>query len=959
MFSLIGFFDPGFLPMETHIAPGINYYPLADGIAGFRDGLDGAAFYRPSSIVVFPTCDSTELIDACLDYIDTRPDIFVVPSDELRLSRVFNRLDRWWITFAQFHAGVPVEDGRVDFRIFGSGNMAFCGSNIISSFESARPTIDPAFAAHSACEAYGIEGETMRAALVYWPDYEKSTPVGALAWRVDIFEAPEKQWRCYISAKDGGQLFRYSLVNFYDVCGTASIEFLPKFYDDPIDTAIFQFGRMSIGSVTGEDTDAFGDYRISTYLTSNQPLRARLRGDWVIVYDTEGVDGLFEYWIRPPSEHDFVFSTEFADTDEVNLYYHTNYIHEYYEVLDPHMSALDYPVPARAGISSMPENAYWDGYGTNYGSGGSSMHNFALFANIIYHEYTHGITGWIYEGTYFPYSGQSGAINEAFSDYFAATNCDDPRIGYKTPTYGMIMFRSMNNNFRMHDDWTGEVHADGRIFGGALWDLRQSIVTSTADTIIHFTRYATPNTFDAFVPEALFTDDDDDIITNGSPNCVAIFNSFDKHGIGPGKFPQLDFSYEFEEIGDGDGFYESGESLVIVPKVIANGDFPWPDILSLEGAILFDGGISAHLSDTTVEFATTIAAGDTSIGTPITIDILLDGEAFNSQLIISFEAMNVESEIADTLEFVIGFPEILIIDDSPDLTGKNIKYYAAAIESFGGTYHAHRTMDGPLPECIDDFRLMIWFTGDDTAGVSICEDDTVVMASYLDSGGDMLLTGQNMTQQFSSAFLEDRFGAVHKGISGTIVVETMTDGGVFFGQSDIYLFGTDGANNQRKPTTISPIHGEAIARYSTGDTCAVVHRNGISSTALFGFGLEGVGGNTSSLQLPEMMALLCDWFGLTVNGIDNAEKPVDLEIISISPNPFNASCEIFMPKWASTLEIFDIGGRSVRSFDLNLSRSRILWDGRDLDGRDLPSGMFLVRCIGLDKTAYGKALLLR
>ena len=337
-----------------------------------------------------------------------------------------------------------------------------------------------------------------------------------------------------------------------------------------------------------------------------------------------------------------------------------------------------------------------------------------------------------------------------------------------------------------------------------------------------------------------------------------------------------------------------------------------------------------------------------------------DAEAFNSRLIISYKAMNVESEIADTLEFIIGFPEILIVDDSPDLNGKNIKYYAAAIESFGGTYHAHRTMDGPLPECIDDFRLMIWFTGDDTAGVSISEDDTAAIASYLDSGGDMILTGQNMTQQFSSTFLEEHFSAVHKGISGTIVVETIPDGGVFPYPADIYLFGPDGANNQRKPTTLSPIHGEAIARYSTGDTCAIVHRNGISSTALFGFGLEGVGGNASSLQLPEMMTLLCEWFGLTVYGIDKTGKPDALEIISISPNPFNASCEIFTPKWASTLEIFDLAGRSVRSFDLNLNGSRVIWDGRDSGGHDLPSGMFLVRGVGLmDRATYGKALLIR
>jgi thermolysin len=60
-----------------------------------------------------------------------------------------------------------------------------------------------------------------------------------------------------------------------------------------------------------------------------------------------------------------------------------------------------------------PDNAFWDGTCTNYGSGSSGRH--WASADVVGHEYTHGVTefsaGLIYEN-------QSGGSNESFSDIF-------------------------------------------------------------------------------------------------------------------------------------------------------------------------------------------------------------------------------------------------------------------------------------------------------------------------------------------------------------------------------------------------------------------------------------------------------------------------------------------------------------------------------------------------------------
>ncbi len=953
-----GLIAPDFLPNDPVEERETRYFQTETGTFVFREGINSVAAFYPRETIQLDSQDSSAITRACLDYIDSRPDIFVIGSDEILPITVANRLNRWWVTFAQFHDGILVEDGRIDFRVFESGAMAFCGANVFNNFESALPSISPEGAIETIENEYDIFGSITACDLVYWPDYSAGDAIARLAWRIDINQSPERQFRFYISAKDGKPFFHYSLVNFYDVVGSADINYLPKFYDDPIATGPYQFGNISLGFTTGVNSNASGEFSVSSYMTSSLPLRARLNGLWAEVVDVEGENGLYEYWLRPPAEHSFLFSTAFADSDEVNLYYHTTYIHEYYERLDPPMTALDYPVPARAGIASTPENAFWDGYGTNYGSGGSSMRNFALFANIIYHEYTHGVTGWFYEGVYFPYSGQSGAMNEGFSDYFACTNLNDARVGFKTPIYGLSMFRTMENNLKMPDDWSGEVHADGRIFGGALWSLRRFAGVSRADTIIHFTRYAKPNTFDGFVPEALFTDDDDDDLSNGTPNCVSIFNAFAKHGIGPGTFPQLDITYEIIERGDDDGFYEFGDTLIIVPKVFADGAFAWPDLVNLRGNLSIGEETGVRALDVTTAFTPTIHPGDSAFGDPFLLEITTEGESYFTDFVISYSALNITSEIADTHRFLIGFPQVLIVDDGPEVYERNLKYYLAAFDELGVTYFAHRNIDGPISVNSEEFDLVLWFTGDDTAGVAIGEGDIALMRSLLEGGGRLLLTGQNMTWQIDSSFLDEHFGAVHKSNNGGLALSGIGDNPILSDFENIYIFGSLGANNQRKLTSISPTRGEAVIKNNHGDTCAVIHDNGIGRTALFAFGLEAIGGNASSVSLPLLLSRLMDWFGVTMAAPECSPNLPTNAVLSVAPNPFNASCSIFPPPGAKKIEIYDVSGRLIRLFETENLDEAIIWDGRLSSGVEAASGTYLIKCIG-GESAFSKAVLLR
>jgi len=73
--------------------------------------------------------------------------------------------------------------------------------------------------------------------------------------------------------------------------------------------------------------------------------------------------------------------------------------------------------PARAHVNECFDNAFWDGTRINIGDGCIQFYPLTSL-DVVAHEIAHGFTQFNSE---LIYSGQSGALNEAFSDM--AGNC--------------------------------------------------------------------------------------------------------------------------------------------------------------------------------------------------------------------------------------------------------------------------------------------------------------------------------------------------------------------------------------------------------------------------------------------------------------------------------------------------------------------------------------------------------
>ncbi|MCK5833127.1 T9SS type A sorting domain-containing protein [bacterium] len=83
--------------------------------------------------------------------------------------------------------------------------------------------------------------------------------------------------------------------------------------------------------------------------------------------------------------------------------------------------------------------------------------------------------------------------------------------------------------------------------------------------------------------------------------------------------------------------------------------------------------------------------------------------------------------------------------------------------------------------------------------------------------------------------------------------------------------------------------------------------------------------------------------------------PEEMTLIGCYPNPFNTTATILLTlpsEKGVRLEVFDISGRRVNSFDREMSAglNRITWDGLADDGSQLPSGLYLFRAAtGVDE----------
>lgn len=194
-------------------------------------------------------------------------------------------------------------------------------------------------------------------------------------------------------------------------------------------------------------------------------------------------------------------------------------------------------------------NAFWDGSKMVYGHMNGVPLSVGL--DVVGHEMTHGVTE---HSAGLVYLNQSGALNEAISDYMGnAMETADKGIPMSDPTSGLIgeylcngtkpldecALRDLNDGRSAqtgYDPMTldfdnGGVHANSTIVGGAMWDIRKSLAPKLADQIVYRAaqNYLTPLSGFTDMRNAMTLAAKSLKVSGG--DLAVIRKAFDSHGI--------------------------------------------------------------------------------------------------------------------------------------------------------------------------------------------------------------------------------------------------------------------------------------------------------------------------------------------------------------------------------------------------------------------------------------------
>ncbi len=309
--------------------------------------------------------------------------------------------------------------------------------------------------------------------------------------------------------------------------------------------------RLALRANESGQQDGF-DVSLSSYLTLTSP---------------------FTYGANDTSSHVWVQSDAPINLrGELNLFYHLNAMHDYMfgDVNRSSAAPVTQPVIAMAHVGPNMANAFYNPDYDNLMFGDVNTlapeDGFTDDATVVRHEYVHYLVEKIWPLQNF---GQGGAISEALADYFSASSLNQSAIGtYVLGSLGGtgalreldctkpgIPCRVLSNA-----TWLGEIHDDSIFLSQAFWDIRRDRITalgfnagrSCTDGLIFQSLLFFPESFGEFYDAMRRVDAAGAVAACGGASTAqaAINTAFAAHGLILGTGDALERNDGFETATD-------------------------------------------------------------------------------------------------------------------------------------------------------------------------------------------------------------------------------------------------------------------------------------------------------------------------------------------------------------------------------------------------------------------------
>lgn len=299
--------------------------------------------------------------------------------------------------------------------------------------------------------------------------------------------------------------------------------------------------------------------------------------------------------------------------------------------------------------------------------------------------------------------------------------------------------------------------------------------------------------------------------------------------------------------GDGDGRADPGE--VIDLTVTLRNDILAPARTGVQAA-LSTASEYVTVSQASASYGS-IAAGGTADGTPafgVAIDQFAPaGEVAEFVLTITADG---GYAAVDTLEITLGPCPVLLVDD--DEGEGTQRWFESALERNGYVYEEwEEDLDGDVPLSeLERYAVTVWDNG---WGGGLGSDNRSVISQYLDGGGRMMFSGEDIGWYLNYQGDPDKIAFYNNCLHADYVLDdagyrslTGIAGCPIGNGLSFTLNGTGSAVNQFYPSEISPRSGASgIFEYSAGLEGALKY-SGTHRLVYLAFGLEGV--TTAAMQ---------------------------------------------------------------------------------------------------------------
>ena len=349
-----------------------------------------------------------------------------------------------------------------------------------------------------------------------------------ICWKIESkTEIPKGHWVAFVDAHTGDLLNVYNEVRFLE--GTVHATHDKRTLDGDMIMSPLPFLKVGDGSFT--DEDGFFSIEDETFTMTLNGKNTRVSNDAGDDLSFELINGALEIEV----EGDEAFA-------QIDQFVYQQEVYAWAKAYAPHV-VNEWPRSVVNVNLNDVCNAYFDGT-LNFYRAGEGCNNTGRIRDVSHHEWGHGFHYYnLLSGDF------DGAMSEGLADAIAFFHSGDAVMA---PYFGQNGYgiREAATNRVYPDDIVNEVHTDGLIFAGAIWDLWPELEEEYGDPDLAYEALMTifvqglrsgpdiAGSYDAL----LFADDDNGDLSDGTPHECALVDAFGEHGLGPkgeGGFFQL------------------------------------------------------------------------------------------------------------------------------------------------------------------------------------------------------------------------------------------------------------------------------------------------------------------------------------------------------------------------------------------------------------------------------------